>query len=61
MPNRVRRSLVSSHIATVFAVLSIALGATERLAHSAASFYEGKTIRIIVGTSPLWSYVLKKF
>lgn len=57
MPNRIfRRSLGSSRLVTVFAVLLLALGSSERLAHSAASFYEGKTIRIIVGTSPGGGY-----
>jgi tripartite-type tricarboxylate transporter receptor subunit TctC len=41
---------------TVFAALLIALSASEQLAHSATPFYEGKTIRIIVGTSPGGGY-----
>jgi tripartite-type tricarboxylate transporter receptor subunit TctC len=40
----------------VFVVLSVASGSSARLAHSAAPFYEGKTIRIIVGTSPGGGY-----
>jgi tripartite-type tricarboxylate transporter receptor subunit TctC len=44
------------HLTTAFAVLLIALGASEQLARSAESFYEGKTIRIIVGTSPGGGY-----
>ncbi len=57
MPNRVFiRSPRSSRLTTAFAVLLIALGASERLAHSAAPFYEGKTLRIIVGTSPGGGY-----
>jgi tripartite-type tricarboxylate transporter receptor subunit TctC len=38
------------------AVLLIALGASDQRAHGAAPFYEGKTIRIIVGTSPGGGY-----
>lgn len=43
-------------LTTVFAVLMISPAASEQLAHSAAPFYEGKTIRIIVGTSPGGGY-----
>ena len=50
------RSLGNSRLEIACAVLLIALVASERLAHSAASFYEGKTIRIIVGTSPGGGY-----
>ncbi|HEX2228781.1 MAG TPA: tripartite tricarboxylate transporter substrate-binding protein [Candidatus Binatia bacterium] len=57
MPNTVFiRSLQSSRLTTACAVLLIALAASERLAHGATSFYEGKTIRIIVGTSPGGGY-----
>jgi len=56
MPNRAfRRSLMRARL-TAFAGLFFALGASERLAHSATPFYEGKTIRIIVGTSPGGGY-----
>jgi tripartite-type tricarboxylate transporter receptor subunit TctC len=41
---------------TALAFLSVMLAATGHLAHSAAPFYEGKTIRIIVGTSPGGGY-----
>lgn len=57
MPNRVfRRLLTRSRLTTVFAALLIALSASKQLAHSATPFYEGKTIRIIVGTSPGGGY-----
>lgn len=39
-----------------FVVLSVVLATGGQLAHSAAPFYEGKTIRIIVGTSPGGGY-----
>jgi tripartite-type tricarboxylate transporter receptor subunit TctC len=39
-----------------FAVLLIALPASDQTAHGATPFYEGKTIRIIVGTSPGGGY-----
>jgi tripartite-type tricarboxylate transporter receptor subunit TctC len=41
---------------TVFVLLLTGLGVSGQLAHSAAPFYEGKTIRIIVGTSPGGGY-----
>jgi tripartite-type tricarboxylate transporter receptor subunit TctC len=57
MPNRVfRRLSMRSRLTKSFAVLLIALAVSEQLAHSAESFYEGKTIRIIVGTSPGGGY-----
>jgi len=43
-------------LTTALAVLLITSGASEQLAHSATPFYEGKTIRIIVGTSPGGGY-----
>lgn len=55
MSNRLFRLPLRARIATAFAVLLTALGG-EHLAHSAESFYEGKTIRIIVGTSPGGGY-----
>jgi tripartite-type tricarboxylate transporter receptor subunit TctC len=57
MQNRAFRcSPVRLRLVTAFAVLFIALGVSAQLAHSAAAFYEGKTIRIIVGTSPGGGY-----
>jgi tripartite-type tricarboxylate transporter receptor subunit TctC len=38
------------------AILLIALSASDQRAHGAAPYYEGKTIRIIVGTSPGGGY-----
>lgn len=43
-------------LATTFVLLSVVLGASCQIAHSAAPFYEEKTIRIIVGTSPGGGY-----
>jgi tripartite-type tricarboxylate transporter receptor subunit TctC len=51
-----RRSPIRSRLATAFAVLLFAVGASAQLADSATPFYEGKTIRIIVGTSPGGGY-----
>ena len=57
MPNRVFRGLLRlPRLMIAFVFLSVALGASEQLAHSAAPFYEGKTIRIIVGTAPGGGY-----
>ena len=57
MPVRVfTRSPMRSRLAKAFAVLLITLGAGEQLALGAVPFYEGKTIRIIVGTSPGGGY-----
>ena len=57
MPDRVSKGWPRRlRLTTVFAVLMISPGASEQLAHSAAPFYEGKTIRIIVGTSPGGGY-----
>jgi tripartite-type tricarboxylate transporter receptor subunit TctC len=41
---------------TALVLLSVILGASGQLAYSAAPFYEGKAIRIIVGTSPGGGY-----
>ena len=41
---------------TALVLLSLVLQPSEQLAHSAAPFYEGKAIRIIVGTSPGGGY-----
>jgi tripartite-type tricarboxylate transporter receptor subunit TctC len=43
-------------LTTACAVLLIALVVNDQRAHGAAPFYEGKTIRIIVGTSPGGGY-----
>src|SRR5262245_31550738 len=57
MPKRIFRcSPVRSHLTTALFILLIILGARAELALSATSFYEGKTIRIIVGTSPGGGY-----
>ncbi len=56
MPNRVFKLPMRSRLAITFAVLLITLSVNEELARSAASFYEGKTIRIVVGTSPGGGY-----
>ena len=57
MPDRVSKGWPRRlRLTTVLAVLMISPAASEQLAHSAASFYEGKTIRIIVGTSPGGGY-----
>jgi tripartite-type tricarboxylate transporter receptor subunit TctC len=57
MPKRIFRcSPVRSHLTTAISVLLTVLGARAELALSATSFYEGKTIRIIVGTSPGGGY-----
>jgi tripartite-type tricarboxylate transporter receptor subunit TctC len=57
MTNRVfRRPSMRSRLTKSFAVLLIALAVSQQLAYSAESFYEGKTIRIIVGTSPGGGY-----
>lgn len=45
-----------SCLATVFGILLIALVASGQLAHGAAPFYQGQTVRIIVGTSPGGGY-----
>ncbi len=58
MPNRVLKEsfLRLPLLTTALVLLSVVLGARGQLAHSAAPFYEGKTIRIIVGTSPGGGY-----
>jgi tripartite-type tricarboxylate transporter receptor subunit TctC len=45
-----------SLLTTSLVLLSALLGASGRLAYSAAPYYEGKAIRIIVGTSPGGGY-----
>jgi tripartite-type tricarboxylate transporter receptor subunit TctC len=57
MPDRVSKAWPRRlRLTTVFAVLMISPSVSEQLAYSAAPFYEGKTIRIIVGTSPGGGY-----
>jgi tripartite-type tricarboxylate transporter receptor subunit TctC len=57
MPNRVFRLFrMRSHLTTAVAVVLFTLSATQQLTHGATPFYEGKTIRIIVGTSPGGGY-----
>ena len=58
MPLRILRRLPVRFrgLMTACAVLLIALGVNDQRAHGAAPFYEGKTIRIIVGTSPGGGY-----
>jgi tripartite-type tricarboxylate transporter receptor subunit TctC len=58
MPGRVlgEFSVRPSLLATAFVFLWVVLGAHGELAYSAAPFYEGKAIRIIVGTAPGGGY-----
>lgn len=57
MPSRsLRRSPMTWRLMAAIGALSIGIGASGQLAHGAAPFYEGKTIRIIVGTSPGGGY-----
>ncbi|HEX6435503.1 MAG TPA: tripartite tricarboxylate transporter substrate-binding protein [Candidatus Binatia bacterium] len=58
MPVKILKSLLVRFrgLTTACAVLLIALGVNDQPAHGAAPFYEGKTIRIIVGTSPGGGY-----
>ena len=58
MSNRVLResSVRLALLTTALALLSIIFGGSGRLAYSAAPYYEGKAIRIIVGTSPGGGY-----
>jgi tripartite-type tricarboxylate transporter receptor subunit TctC len=58
MFNRVFRNspMGLPHWAAVFVLLSFAVGARAQFAHGAAPFYEGKAIRIIVGTAPGGGY-----
>jgi tripartite-type tricarboxylate transporter receptor subunit TctC len=58
MPVRILRRLPVRlrFLPTAFAVLLIVLGINDQRAHGAAPYYEGKTIRIIVGTSPGGGY-----
>jgi tripartite-type tricarboxylate transporter receptor subunit TctC len=58
MPERIlKRSPVRCRgLTSALAVLLIALAVNDQRAHGAAPFYEGKTIRIVVGTSPGGGY-----
>jgi tripartite-type tricarboxylate transporter receptor subunit TctC len=58
MPVRILRRLLVRlwGLTTACAILLIALSASDQRAHGAAPYYEGKTIRIIVGTSPGGGY-----
>ena len=58
MPVRILRRLPVRFrfLPAAFAVLLMAVGVNDQRAHGAAPFYEGKTIRIIVGTSPGGGY-----
>jgi tripartite-type tricarboxylate transporter receptor subunit TctC len=58
MPIRISRRLLVRlwGLTTACAILLIALSASDQRAHGAAPYYEGKTIRIIVGTSPGGGY-----
>jgi tripartite-type tricarboxylate transporter receptor subunit TctC len=58
MPVRILRRLPVRlrGLTTACAVLLIALAVNDQRAHGAAPFYEGKAIRIIVGTSPGGGY-----
>jgi len=54
MPNRVLIRL--PFLTTALVLLSVVFGSSGQLAYSAAPFYEGKAIRIIVGTAPGGGY-----
>ncbi len=57
MPNKVlRESPIRLDLTTALLLLAVVIGASGRLAYSAAPFYEGKAIRIIVGTAPGGGY-----
>lgn len=58
MPNRVFRGcpMRLPRLRTTMVLLSVVLGVSGQLAHGAAPFYEGKAIRIIVGTAPGGGY-----
>jgi tripartite-type tricarboxylate transporter receptor subunit TctC len=58
MPSKVLKnfSIGLPVLTTALVLLSAVLGATGQLAYGAAPFYEGKAIRIIVGTSPGGGY-----
>jgi tripartite-type tricarboxylate transporter receptor subunit TctC len=54
MPNRVLKKLVL--VPTALVLLSVVVGASGQPAYSAAPFYEGKAVRMIVGTAPGGGY-----
>jgi tripartite-type tricarboxylate transporter receptor subunit TctC len=54
MPNRVLKKLVL--VPTALVLLSVVIGASGQPADSAAPFYEGKAVRMIVGTAPGGGY-----
>jgi tripartite-type tricarboxylate transporter receptor subunit TctC len=54
MPNRVLKTLVL--VPTALVLLSVVIGASGQPAYSAAPFYEGKAVRMIVGTAPGGGY-----
>jgi tripartite-type tricarboxylate transporter receptor subunit TctC len=54
MPNRVLRKLPL--VSTALVLLSVVIVASGQRAYSAAPFYEGKAVRIIVGTAPGGGY-----
>jgi tripartite-type tricarboxylate transporter receptor subunit TctC len=54
MPNRVLKKLVL--VPTALVLLSVVIGASGQPAYSAAPFYEGKAVRMIVGTAPGGGY-----
>jgi tripartite-type tricarboxylate transporter receptor subunit TctC len=54
MPNRVLKKLVL--VPTALVLLSVVIGANGQPAYSAAPFYEGKAVRMIVGTAPGGGY-----
>src|SRR6185503_8800176 len=58
MPGRMRRefSIRLRLLRTALVFLLLVLGARSQLVYGAASFYEGKAIRIIVGTTPGGGY-----
>ncbi|HEX9788674.1 MAG TPA: tripartite tricarboxylate transporter substrate-binding protein, partial [Candidatus Binatia bacterium] len=56
MPNKIQSSMRLPLLTTALILLSVVLGASGRPAYSAAPFYEGKAIRIIVGTAPGGGY-----
>jgi tripartite-type tricarboxylate transporter receptor subunit TctC len=54
MPHRVLKKLVL--VPTALVLLSVVIGASGQPAYSAAPFYEGKAVRMIVGTAPGGGY-----
>ena len=54
MSNRIPKKL--KLVPAVLVLLLVVIGASEQRAYSAAPFYEGKAIRIVVGTAPGGGY-----